>query len=1233
MQLNRISRNKVISAATMVAVGLVANSSAYGEAWIGGTSTNWDDAPNWSPATIPDSASAIADFNTKDVTGTEIVNVVSSRTVNSMVFGDTAGADGTYNLTGSSLSLFGTTPTVTVNNTVSGPVVISNVLAGATGLIKSGAGTLSLTGVNTFTGGITVNGGVLDTSSANNTLVRQFVTLSNGGTWKFGTGTNVAANAFGLTGSTQTPPTFNAAVGGVFVPAGQTGTIISTVGTSLGQVGGGAGSTLNVVIGNGTTFQARGSWRSTTTANTGGELGALNLSTGTTANFDLGMNVSGNTDRFTTAANTSVAFQNTAVDIGNGVTWYLRAGSPGGTVPIGALSGGSTAVMYGGRSSGGAEANYSIGSLNTNTTFAGTIKSEVFDTPTANGATNITKVGTGTLTLSGTLSYIPSNNATFARKGGVTTITGGTLALSNGATIPAGVSATAQTTIDIRSGTVLDVSGTTNTFVDGTAAIVTGYSSQANQQIIGPGTIKGNFNHAAGLLAPANTMGTSTSQYNNVVAGTMNIDGKLNFMGTGTIAFDLSPSTVSGNDLITVTDADLSGTPTLALNRLSGGGIGTYTIISSTNNLTGSASGWNIGWQGRGATPTLDWTTDPKKLTLTVTELGQNINWSGVNGGTWDINNTASWYNTAPSFPNPDKYFEADTVNFLDLYDGVNAATNTSITLNSTVIPTSVVFNSDTTNYTISGTGKISGATNLVKQGTSTLTMTTANDYIGTTTISGGGAIVGVIPAVSSLILNNGTYMATTANTTIPATSVTGATNTIGTSGTGTTTMSALTGTGNLTINQSSGTTDLTANNSGFTGGITLTGSGTIRVGGATSIGAANAVTINSGVLATNQTATGSNDIGSLAGAGGTLTGFQGGNTPGAGVVRTWNIGALNTDTVFNGIITDGKSPSATAITKVGTGTLTLTGASSYTGVTTISDGALQLGNGGSSGELNLFAPTVVNNASLILNRSDFNIFGPGVTGTGSMSVIGTGTTAVFGTLTYTGATNISNGRLIKEDTGIQNGSPLNISASGVLEAPLNGSSTKVTSVGALSITGAGSRIELHDNDLISNYGAGPSNYNDIVNHVKSGLVLLGGTGTEGIASAEVDAQTVAGTMLAVVDDGDPNIAGAITELSGFAVPNPTTSTLVKFTWFGDSNLDGVVDGSDYALIDTGFTAGGALGGWVFGDYDYSGVIDGSDYALIDTGFISQTGALPEPTTLGLLGLGAMGMLRRRRQA
>ncbi len=264
--------------------------------------------------------------------------------------------------------------------------------------------------------------------------------------------------------------------------------------------------------------------------------------------------------------------------------------------------------------------------------------------------------------------------------------------------------------------------------------------------------------------------------------------------------------------------------------------------------------------------------------------------------------------------------------------------------------------------------------------------------------------------------------------------------------------------------------------------------------------------------------------------------------------------------------------------------------------------------------------------ASLV--NGSLNQFSVKITGTGSIAKAGTGTLTISSTNTYTGSTSVTGGKLITK-TAIKNGAALNVT-NGALEVPANGTASGVTSVSSVT-TGATGLIDLHDNDLVVDYGANTSSYNSIVNQVKSGLVLLGGSGTGGIGSSDVDNQTIAGAMLAVVDDGDANIAGAITEISGFTIASPTSSVLVKYTWFGDSNLDGVVDGSDYALIDTGFTAGGTLGGWVFGDYDYSGVIDGSDYALIDTGFISQTGALPEPATLGILGLGAMSILRRRR--
>ncbi|CAN5710043.1 hypothetical protein BH09PLA1_BH09PLA1_03190 [soil metagenome] len=65
---------------------------------------------------------------------------------------------------------------------------------------------------------------------------------------------------------------------------------------------------------------------------------------------------------------------------------------------------------------------------------------------------------------------------------------------------------------------------------------------------------------------------------------------------------------------------------------------------------------------------------------------------------------------------------------------------------------------------------------------------------------------------------------------------------------------------------------------------------------------------------------------------------------------------------------------------------------------------------------------------------------------------------------------------------------------------------------------------------------------------------------------------------------------------------------LVKYTYYGDADLNGIVNFDDYSRIDNGYNNGGS--DWSHGDFNYDGVVNFDDYALIDLAFNTQNGTL-----------------------
>lgn len=131
----------------------------------------------------------------------------------------------------------------------------------------------------------------------------------------------------------------------------------------------------------------------------------------------------------------------------------------------------------------------------------------------------------------------------------------------------------------------------------------------------------------------------------------------------------------------------------------------------------------------------------------------------------------------------------------------------------------------------------------------------------------------------------------------------------------------------------------------------------------------------------------------------------------------------------------------ANDLTINGSGTLSINGpVTANARNVTIGGGTLQIGNGGSLGDA-----VVTNNASLVINRDDSVTLANAISGTGSLTQAGAGTTTITGSMTYSGATFISNGTL-KLGGGTAPTSPLAgalywLDASNAASVALSGSS------------------------------------------------------------------------------------------------------------------------------------------------------------------------------------------------
>ncbi|MDD4890488.1 MAG: autotransporter-associated beta strand repeat-containing protein [Phycisphaerae bacterium] len=358
-------------------------------------------------------------------------------------------------------------------------------------------------------------------------------------------------------------------------------------------------------------------------------------------------------------------------------------------------------------------------------------------------------------------------------------------------------------------------------------------------------------------------------------------------------------------------------------------------------------------------------------------------------------------------------------------------------------------------------------------------------------------------------------------------------------------------------------------------------------------------------------------------------------------------------------------------VLKSDTGTVTLT--ASGAGVHEIS-APVVLASGilakEGSGELTLSGPmtlTDVSSAAINVNAGRLNVNGS-VPGSVSVSV-NNDAQAYFGVSQTLASVTIGSG---PTDTG-----RVTLSA-GVRNTLVTGSLSLASSGGNPVTT-----LDINDGFLVVDHSSSLPAVRAAINYAAhsssgGGLPVYDRPGIKSTAAAaDVFTYGIGSADLQALNDW--GVLFGRTTFGDYALGGNLDTTLVRYTYAGDANLDGKVTREDYFFIDIAWdnwhdengrlkspsdpSVDPTMVGWMWGDFNNDGQLTGSDYFLIDitfdayangvilpldspplTGgslFGGQSGVLevqsvPEPATLALLAMGVAGFagraIRRRRK-
>ncbi|WP_312284314.1 autotransporter-associated beta strand repeat-containing protein [Yokenella regensburgei] len=757
-------------------------------------------------------------------------------------------------------------------------------------------------------------------------------------------------------------------------------------------------------------------------------------------------------------------------------------------------TGGSTITSGTVQLGNGGTSGWISGDITNNGTLAFNRSDNVTWSNLISGTGSLSKLGTNTLTLTGTQAYTGGTtiNAGILQLGDGTTdgsiignvnMAGGALAFnaSNGSitdqnalisgaggVTKLGLGTTVLKGSNTYTGATTVSAGTL--YIDGNQSAATGATSVANGATLsGTGTIGGDVTIANGAtLMPGSESGTG---------GTLTINGNLALNDLSILNYQFGKVNGVAENTRTDVNGNLTLDGRLNVSTPAGGSFsaGVYRVFNYNGTLTNN--GLVLGTVPAGTTLALQ-STVPGQVNL-INSTGQLLAfWDGMNSanynqgsgeggtGTWRLLGQTSWADVSGSSNSAygNRSFAvfggtAGTVTVDNSFGQIETSgmqfTTTGYVINGGVIALvnspvdgstpelRVGDGSDASrNITATIASVLQGATSVTKTDLGTLVLTGNNTWTGGTRVNGGVLQVSSdanLGATSgALSFDGGTLATTTSFNTARTTTLNTGGGTLDTAAGTTLTMSGIIGGTGALSKINSGTLLLTGTNT-WTGGSAING-GIVQVSADANLGAA---------------------TGPLSFDGGTLATTTSFNT---GRATTLNTGGGTLDTAAGTTLTmSGVVSGSGALTKTNTGTLTLTNSNTWSGGTTISGGTLQLGNGGTSGSI---AGNVTNDGTLAFNRSDTSTLAGVISGSGVVNQIGTGKTILSGINTYSGGTTISAGTLVAQNgaalgTGaVANNAALQLdfAADGTLANVLSGSGAlSKTGSGTATLTGAGS--------------------------------------------------------------------------------------------------------------------------------------------------------------------------------